>query len=80
MVIVRAGNRWRRVEHSLLMCGRTSTTGYDDIVGEVLQTVLLDQASADGERTNSVEVLCERPKRAFRASRTFLVNKNRYFL
>ena len=40
-----------------LMCGRASTTGYDDVVGEVLQTVLLDQASADGEITNSVEVL-----------------------
>ena len=40
-----------------LMCGRDSTTGYDDVVDEVLQTVLLDQTSADGERTNFVEVL-----------------------
>ena len=39
-----------------LMCGRASTTGYDDVM-DALLILLLGQASANGERTNSVEVL-----------------------
>ena len=42
------------------MCGRASTTRYVDVVDDVLQTILLNRANADGERTNSVEVLCEK--------------------
>ena len=55
-----------------LMCGRASTTRYDDVVDDVLQTVLFSQASADGERTNSVEVLRERPKRGSGLRERFL--------